>query len=188
MAIWIWIIIGIGAVVLLYLIGTYNSLIVHRTRSEEAWSDIDVQLKRRFDLIPNIVNAVKGYAKHEKEVFEKVTAARADVSSAKDLKERSKAENELTKTLRSIFAVAENYPDLKANQNFLKLQEELSETENKIEASRRFYNANVRDLNIKIKSFPSNLVANTFKFEPKELFELSALQKDEANKAPKIEF
>ena len=185
---YLWIIVGIIGIVVLYLIVVYNSLIVLKTRSEEAWSDIDVQLKRRYDLIPNLVNAVKGYAKHEKEVFEKVTAARADAVSAKGLKERAKAENELTKTLRSVFAVAENYPDLKASQNFLNLQEELSETENKIEASRRFYNANVRDLNIRIKSFPSNIVANNFKFEPKELFELSAMQKETADKAPKIEF
>ncbi len=184
----LWVIIALVAVALLYLIVVYNSLISLKTRSEEAWSDIGVQLKRRYDLIPNLVNAVKGYAKHEKEVFEKVTAARADAISAKGLKEKSKAENELTKTLRSIFAVAENYPDLKASQNFLSLQEDLTDTENKIEAARRFYNANVRDLNIKIKSFPSNTVASAFKFEPKELFEINALEKEAAGKAPKIEF
>jgi len=182
-----WIILAIVAVLVIYLIFVYNSLVTLRTRSEEAWSDIDVQLKRRYDLIPNLVNAVKGYAKHEKEVFEKVTQARTAAISAEGIKEQEKAENELSKTLKSIFAVAENYPALRANENFLELQGELSETENKIEASRRFYNANVRELNIRIQSFPSNTVANAFKFEKKNLFEIEASQKTAAKEPPKVE-
>lgn len=179
----------IAAIVLgvFYVVAVYNGLITLKTRTEEAWSDIDVQLKRRYDLIPNLVNAVKGYAKHEKEVFEKVTEARAAAMSAKGAKEQGEAEGELAKALKSIFAVAEAYPDLKASQNFLSLQDELTDTENKIEASRRFYNANVRDLNIKIKTFPSNVVANSFKFEPKELFQVEGSQKEAIKEPPKVE-
>jgi len=183
----IWIIIGIVAVFIFYLIAIFNSLVSLKTRTEEAWSDIDVQLKRRYDLIPNLVNSVKGYAKHEKELFEKVTEARSAAISAKGVKEQQKAENALSGALKSIFAVAESYPDLKASENFLRLQEELSDTENKIEASRRFYNANVRDYNIKIKTFPSNLIANSFKFTTKDLFEVEASQKDAIKSAPKVE-
>jgi len=157
----------IGIIILTFIV-VYNSLVVLKTRSEEAWSDITVQLKRRYDLIPNLVNVVKGYAKHEKTVFEEVTKARADAIDAKDIKDREKAENELSKTLKSIFAVAENYPQLRASENFQKLQDGLTDTENKIEASRRFYNANVRELNIKIQSFPSNIVANIFAFQKRD--------------------
>jgi LemA protein len=181
------IILVVIGVVVLYLIVIYNSLITLKTRSEEAWSDISVQLKRRYDLIPNLVSSVKSYAKHEKEVFEKITQARASAMEAKDIKDREKAENELSQTLKSIFAVAENYPNLKANENFLALQGELTDTENKIEASRRFYNANVRDYNIKIKSFPSSMIASSFKFEAKNLFEVEASQKEAIEKAPKVE-
>lgn len=184
----VWIILAIVAVVVLYFVFVYNGLVTLKTRSEEAWSDITVQLKRRYDLIPNLVESVKGYAKHEKAVFEKVTKARTAAIDAKGLGEQSKAENQLTAALKSVFAVAENYPDLKANQNFLSLQGDLTDTENKIEASRRFYNANVRDLNIKIKSFPSNVVANMFKFTPKDLFEVEAAEAEKVKKAPKIEF
>ncbi|MFH1910149.1 MAG: LemA family protein [bacterium] len=175
------------AVVVLYIIVVFNGLISLKTRSEEAWSDITVQLKRRYDLIPNLVSAVKSYAKHEKGVFEEVTKARANAIDAKDIKDKGKAENELSKTLKSIFAVAENYPNLKANENFLKLQGDLTDTENKIEASRRFYNANVRDFNIRIRSFPSNLIASSFKFEAKTLFEVEASQKEAIEKTPKVE-
>ena len=171
----------------LWVMGVYNNLVILRNRFKNAWSQIDVQLKRRYDLIPNLVNAVKGYAKHEKEVFQKVTEARTAAISAEGIKEQEKAENELSKTLKSIFAVAENYPALRANENFLELQGELSETENKIEASRRFYNANVRELNIRIQSFPSNTVANAFKFEKKNLFEIEASQKTAAKEPPKVE-
>ncbi|MDH4358650.1 MAG: LemA family protein [Candidatus Berkelbacteria bacterium] len=183
----VYILLGIVGVIILYIIVVFNGLVTLKTRCEEAWSDIDVQLKRRYDLIPNLVNTVKGYAKHEKELFEKVTEARAKAMGAKDIKEQGKAENMLTNALKSVFAVAENYPNLKANENFLHLQGELTDTENKIEASRRFYNANVRDLNIKIKSFPSNVIANTFKFEPKVLFEIAASQAEAAKEPPKVE-
>jgi LemA protein len=184
---WFWIIIGIIIIAILYFIAIYNSLVSLKTRTEEAWSDITVQLKRRYDLIPNLVNAVKAYASHEKELFEKVTEARAAAISAKDIKEQEQAENALSQALKSVFAVAENYPNLKANENFLSLQDDLTDTENKIEAARRFYNANVRDLNIKIQTFPSNIVANIFKFHPKELFDVDISQKKEIESAPKVE-
>lgn len=158
-----------------WLILTYNRLITFRNRTQEAWSDIDVQLKRRYDLIPNLVETVKGYAAHEREVFEKVTEARAKAISAEKSgspKEVAEAENFLAGTLKSLFAVAENYPDLKASTNFLELQRELRDTEDKIQAARRFYNGNVRDLNIKIESFPANIVASLFGFKKMEFFEI----------------
>jgi LemA protein len=183
----VYIILAIVAVLVLYFVFVFNSLVSLKTRSEEAWSDISIQLKRRYDLIPNLINAVKGYAKHEKEVFEKVTKARTEAMGATTIKEKEVAENSITQALKSVFAVAENYPDLKANENFLSLQADLTDTENKIEASRRFYNANVRDLNIKIDSFPSSVVANTFKFTKKELFEVSESQKAAIQEAPKVD-
>jgi LemA protein len=183
----LWILVIAVVVVLLYIIATYNGLISLKTRTEEAWSDITVQLKRRYDLIPNLVSTVKGYAKHEKEVFEKVTKARAEAMSAKGLGSKAKAEKSLADALKSVFAIAENYPNLKANENFLKLQGELSETENKVEASRRFYNANVRDYNIRIKSFPANVVASSFNFTSKDLFDVAEAEKSEVEKAPKVE-
>lgn len=182
-----WIILIVIVVLVFYLIAAYNSLVTLKTRSEEAWSDIDVQLKRRYDLIPNLVSTVKGYAKHEKELFEKVTQARADALKAQGTKEKQKAENVLTEGLKSVFAVAENYPDLKANQNFLALQDELTDTENKIEAARRFYNANVRDFNIKRTVFPSSIIANAFNFVAKDLFEVEASQKEAIKNPPKVE-
>ena len=161
-------------VVIGLFIATYNALITLRTRADEAWSDIDVQLKRRHDLIPNLVETVKGYAKHESEVFQKVTKARTQAISSASSSPAVQAQNEnmLNQALKSVFAISENYPELKADQNFLKLQEELAATEDKIQASRRFYNANVRDLNTKIEVFPSNIVANMFGFQKKEFFEL----------------
>lgn len=167
----VWIVIIV--VIVLFVVGVYNGLVTLRIRSEEAWSDIDVQLKRRYDLIPNLVKTVKAYAKHEDSVFEKVTEARAQALSAKGLKAQQGAENMLTDALKSVFAVAEAYPDLKASANFMELQQELSDTENKIESARRFYNANVRDLNTKIDTFPSNLVARSFSFAKKDLFEIA---------------
>lgn len=158
--------------VILWLIFTYNRLITLKNRAQEAWSDIDVQLKRRYDLIPNLVETVKGYASHEKEVFEKVTEARARAMGAKTIKEHSEAENYLVETLKTLFAVAENYPELKASENFLELQREIRDTEDKIQAARRFYNTNVRDLNIRIESFPANIVAGLFGFRKMEFFEL----------------
>jgi len=167
-----WIILAILALVILWFIGTYNSFVRFVTRTKEAWADIDVQLKRRYDLIPNLVETVKGYAAHETSAFENVTKARAAAMGASSLAEKGQAENMLTGALKSLFAVSEAYPDLKANQNFLELQRELSDTENKIQAARRFYNGNARDLKIKIESFPSNLVAGMFHFKPEEFFDL----------------
>ena len=160
----------IVAAIVLWTILAYNRLIALRNRAKEAWSDIDVQLKRRYNLIPNLVETVKGYAAHERGVFEKVTEARTRAMGAKSIKEHSEAENMLSSTLKSLFAVAENYPQLRAAENFLELQRELSDTENKIQAARRFYNGNVRDLNIKIETFPANVVANLFRFKQMEFF------------------
>ncbi len=166
------IIIIIAVVIVLWVIFIYNRLITFRNRAREAWSDIDVQLKRRYNLIPNLVETVKGYAAHEKGVFEKVTQARTQAMGAQTVKEKGAAENMLSGTLKSLFAVAENYPDLKASANFLELQRELRDTEDKIQAARRFYNTNARDLNIKIESFPANLIAKIFRFKLVEFFEV----------------
>ena len=160
-------------VVVLWVIYIFNSLVTLRTRAGEAWADIEVQLKRRYDLIPNLVNTVKGYATHESSAFENVTKARSAAMGATGPTEaHAQAENMLTSALKSVFAIAEAYPELKANQNFLALQNELSDTENKIQAARRFYNTNVRDLNISIEQFPSNLIAGPFGFSKKEFFDL----------------
>ena len=166
------IIIVVLAVIILWVVLSYNGLVSLNTCSDEAWSDIEVQLKRRYDLIPNLVNTVKGYATHESTVFEKVTTARTQALQAGNMAEKGQAENILTGALKSVFAIAEAYPDLKANQNFLALQNELSDTENKIQAARRFYNGNARDLNVKIDSFPSNIIASAFKFTKKEFFDI----------------
>jgi len=162
-----------------WLIATYNGLVTLKNRAQEAWSDIDVQLKRRYDLIPNLVETVKGYAAHEKEIFEKVTEARSRAMGAAGLKEKGEAENALSQTLKSLFAVAENYPDLKASTNFLELQRELTDTEDKIQAARRFYNGNVRDFNIKIESFPANTVASLLGFKKMEFFETGTAEEKE---------
>jgi LemA protein len=167
-----WVILIIVMAVGAWLISMYNSLVTSRNRVDEAWSDIEVQLKRRYDLIPNLVATVKGYAKHEEGVFTKVTDARTRAMNASDPKERLAAENALSGTLKSLFAVAEAYPDLKANQNFLKLQGDLTDTEDKIQASRRFYNGNVRDFNTKLQVFPTNLVANMFGFTARAFFDI----------------
>ena len=172
-------------VLALGIIFTYNGLVKLRNRTKEAWADIDVQLKRRYNLIPNLVETVKGYAVHEREVFEKVTEARSRAMGAQGMKEKAQAENMLTNTLKSLFAVSENYPDLKASVNFLELQRELRDTEDKIQAARRFYNTNVRDLNIKRESFPSNIVAQMFNFKKMDLFEL---EEAAAREVPKVEF
>lgn len=158
------------AVLALGLVAMYNGLITLKNRVDEAWSDIDVQLKRRYDLIPNLVNTVKGYATHEKELFEKVTAARTAAMGAQTPHDKEQAENMLSGTLKSLFAVSENYPDLKANQNFLELQRELTDTEDKIQASRRFYNGNVRDFNTKLQVFPTNILAGMLGFTAREFF------------------
>lgn len=166
------ILIAIVAVFAIWLWVTYNGLVKSNVRVDEAWSDITVQLKRRTDLIPNLVNTVKGYAKHEKSVFEEVTKARAAVTGATGVKETAEAENMFTGALKSLFAVAEAYPDLKADQNYLDLQTQLVDTENKIQASRRFYNGSARDLNIKITVFPTNIFAKRLGFTKREFFEV----------------
>lgn len=168
----------------LYVLGLYNGLVTGRMRVKESWSGIDVQLKRRTNLIPNLVETVKGYAKHEKSVFEKVTQARSALMGAKNAKDAAGADNMLTGALKSLFAVAEAYPDLKASENFKSLQEELSDTETKIAASRQFYNSNVLDYNTKIQIFPNSIIANMFKFASEEFFE--AAEKDK--KVVKVKF
>lgn len=161
-------------VLVLWVVYIYNSFVSLKNRTQEAWADIEVQLKRRYDLIPNLVSTVKGYASHESSAFENVTKARSMAMGAQGpTKEHAQAENMLTGALKSIFAISEAYPELKANTNFLELQRELSDTENKIQAARRFYNTNVRDLNIKIESFPSNILANMFNFSKAEFFDLA---------------
>jgi len=188
MGILLWIILIVIAIIIISFIVIYNGLVSLKNRTKEAWSDIDVQLKRRYDLIPNLVETVKGYAKHERKVFEEVTKARTSAIKASGVKEQEKAENTLTDALKSVFAVAENYPNLRASENFKELQGELTDTENKIEASRRFYNANVRDLNIKCESFPSNIVANMFGFEKMDLFEIEESQREAAKEPTKVKF
>lgn len=181
----LWVVVILVVIVIVWAIAVFNRLISLNVRCDEAMSDIEVQMKRRYDLIPNLVETVKGYATHEKTVFEDVTKARADAISAKGLPEKAEAENQLSQALKSVFAVAENYPELKANENFSQLQTELTDTEDKIQASRRFYNANVRDFNIAIQVFPSSIVAGMKGYKNKELFELT----DEAAKEPvKVDF
>ncbi len=174
--------------IVLFGIWMYNSLVRLNVRVKEAWSDITVQLKRRYDLIPNLVETVKGYAAHEKEVFEKVTAARANALNAQGVAETAKAENQFSQTLKSLFAVAENYPDLKANENFKKLQDELVDTEDKIQASRRFYNGSARDLNIKIETFPTNIFAGMLGFKKREFFELGEAEQAAAEQPVGVKF
>ncbi len=170
---------AIVVVIVLWLILTYNRFVTLRNRVKEAWADIDVQLKRRYDLIPNLVETVKGYAVHERELLEKVTQARAQAMGVQTVKERGDAENALSQTLKSLFAVSENYPQLRAAENFLELQRELTDTEDKIQAARRFYNGNVRDFNTTLQSFPQNAVAGVFNFKAAEFFEITeAAQKE----------
>lgn len=182
----IYIIIIAAVLIILWLIATYNSLVVKRNRVREGWSDIEVQLKRRHNLIPNLVSTVKGYAKHESGVFQKVTEARAKALNAGNPGEYAKAENMLSTALKSLFAVAENYPELKASKNFAKLQDELTDTEDKIQAARRFYNSQVRDFNIKIQKFPTNLIASIFGFKEEEFFDLD--EEKESRDNVKVEF
>ena len=174
----LWIVIVAIAIGIAWLVATYNGLITLRNKVEEAWSDIDVQTKRRYDLIPNLVETVKGYASHESGVFEEVTKARSIAMNAKSPEEKAEAENMLAGTLKSLFAVAENYPDLKANTNFLDLQKTLTEIEDTIQAARRFYNGNVRDFNTKIQVFPTNLIAGMLGFKAREFFEAEAAAKE----------
>ncbi len=184
----LWIILGVVALVIIFVWATYNSLVTLRVRVEEAWSDISVQLKRRLDLIPNLIETVKGYAAHEKGVFEAVTAARSNVINAKGVKDTAAAENQLEGTLKSLFAVAEAYPDLKANENFVELQRELVDTEDKIQGARRFYNSGVTNLNTKIQTFPANVVASIFSFKNRDFFEVEELEREAANKPVEVKF
>jgi LemA protein len=178
------VIIIVIAIIAGWLVLVYNDLIRGRNRVDEAWSDIDVQLKRRYDLIPNLMETVKGYATHENQVFQKVTEARSKAMQAQGAEEKGKAENMLSGALKSLFAVAESYPDLKASTNFLQLQDELSDTENKIQASRRFYNGNVRDFNTKIQVFPTNIVAGLLGFKKYEFFQIG----EEEKAVPQVKF
>lgn len=183
----LWVILIILLVVLFWFIGVFNGIVVLRNRTQEAWSDIDVQLKRRHDLIPNLVETVKGYAKHEDSVFTKVTEARTAAISAEksgNAQSTAEAENVLSGALKSVFAVAESYPELKASENFQKLQDELTDTENKIEAARRFYNGNVRDFNTKIQVFPDNIAAGIINAKAFDLFEAGASEKE----LPEVKF
>jgi len=183
------IILSVIGVIVLYAIAVFNSLISKRTNVTESWSDIQVQMKRRYDLIPNLVNTVKGYAKHESETFEKVVQARASaMNNQGDVKSQAADENILSGALKSIFALAENYPDLKANQNFLELQQEITDTEDKIQASRRFYNSNVRSINIAIQQFPKNLIAKMLGFRKMEFFELNDSEKEAVSKPVEVKF
>ena len=179
------IVLAVVGFVVIFVIGIYNRLVTLRNRCENSWAQVDVQLRRRYDLIPNLVETVKGYAKHEREVFQRVTEARAKAIDAGSVKEQGEAENMLTGALKSLFAVVENYPDLKANQNFLMLQEELAGTEGKIAYARQFYNDNVMQFNLKQQVFPSNIIANMFNFKENEYFEI---EEPEAREPVEVKF
>ena len=178
-----WTTIAVIAVILLYFIAVYNGLIARRNQVREAWATVDTQLKRRYDLIPNLIETVRGAAAHEKETLAELTRARTMAMKADGI-DSANAQNKISQTLKSLFAVAENYPDLKANQNFLELQQELSDTENKIQATRQFYNTVVMGLNTQIEQFPSNIVANMFGITPEKMFEIEESEKI----APKVKF
>lgn len=181
----LYIVIGLAVIVGLWIWAAYNGLVSLKNRTDEAWSDINVQTKRRYDLIPNLVETVKGYATHEREAFENVTRARSAAMGATSPEAKGQAENALSGALKTLFAVAEAYPDLKASQNFAKLQDELSDTENKIQAARRFYNGNVRDLNTRVQQFPTNVIATRLGFTAREFFQTES----EAEKQPvKVSF
>jgi len=173
-----WIILAIAVLILGFVIGMYNSLVQLRVRADSAWSDIDVQLKRRHDLIPNLVETVKGYAAHEKSTFENIAKFRSQAMQASTPADKAAAENQLTGALKSLFAVAENYPELKASEEFTQLQNSLSQTEDAIQNSRRYYNAVVRDFNTKIQSFPTNILAGMFGFQPRQFFETTETDRE----------
>lgn len=183
----LYIVLGILVLLVLWVISSFNGFVSRVNRTKEAWADIDVQLKRRYDLIPNLVETVKGYAAHESAAFENVTKARAAAMGATGTADKAAAENQLSGTLKTLFAVSEAYPELKANENFLQLQRELGDTEDKIQAARRFYNSNVRDLNTAVESFPGNVIAGSFHFQKMDLFELA--DADSAAREPvKVQF
>ena len=181
----LWIILIILAVVAVFVVGIYNGLVQLRNRCNNSWAQVDVQLRRRYDLIPNLVETVKGYAQHEKETFQKVTEARAQAINAGNVQDQGQAENMLSGALKSLFAVSESYPELKANQNFMMLQEELAGTESKIAYARQFYNDTVMKFNTKQQVFPSNIIANMFNFQEKEYFEI---EEPEAKEPVKVKF
>lgn len=181
----LWIILILIAVFAVFVVGMYNGLVQLRNRCENSWAQVDVQLRRRYDLIPNLVETVKGYAQHEKETFQNVTEARTMAMNAGSVKDQGQAENMLSGALKSLFAVSENYPDLKANQNFMMLQEELAGTESKIAYSRQFYNDTVMKFNTKQQVFPSNIIANMFNFQEKDYFEI---EEPEAKEPVKVKF
>ncbi len=183
----LYVVLGVVVLLVLWAIGLYNRFVALVNRAKEAWSDIEVQMKRRYDLIPNLVDTVKGYATHERSAFETVTAARSAAMGAQTVAEHGQAENMLTGALKSLFAVSEAYPDLKANTNFLQLQKELADTEDKIQASRRFYNSNVQALNTSVEQFPGNIIAGMFGFKIMDLFELSA-DEEAARQPVKVQF
>lgn len=180
----LWIVLAVVGIVIIYLWSLYNSFVVLKTQIDEAWSQIDVQLKRRTDLIPNLVESVKGYAKHEKSVFTDVTKARSALMSAKSLPNMAEASDALSGALGKLFAIAENYPQLKANENFLQLQKELSDTEDKVAYSRQYFNSTVMDYNTKVRIFPNSVIANSFGFKEKEFFKTA----EEEKKAVKVSF
>jgi LemA protein len=182
------IILAIVIALLAGIVFIYNSLVRAKVRTDEAWSDITIQLKRRYDLIPNLVNTVQGYATHEKTVFEEVTKARTQALGAQTVGQAAAADNQFQQALKSLFAVAENYPDLKANQGFQQLQAELVDTEDKIQAARRFYNGAARDLNIKIQTFPTNLFAGVLGFRIREFFDVEANQQEAVKEPVKVDF
>ncbi len=181
----IWIILGIVVVLIIAVIGMYNSLVQSKIKVDNAWSQIDVQLQRRFDLIPNFIETVKGYMTHEKETFEKIASLRTSWANANSVSEKAELDNQLSTTLKTIMAISENYPELKANQNFSELSEELRNTENKISFSRQFYNDTVTMYNTKLQVFPSNIIAGMFNFKARDLFKAES---DEARRNVKVDF
>jgi LemA protein len=183
-----WIVIGVGVVVILFVIATYNGLVSRKVETQNAWSQIDVQLKRRYDLIPNLVETVKGYASHEKDTLERVVQARNQAQGAQTVADRAAAENQLSGAIRSVLAVAEAYPDLKANQNFLALQEELTATENRIGFARQHYNDVVTQYNTHLMTFPANTIAGMFGFRPADFFQIDAAEAAAVREAPKVKF
>jgi len=185
----VWILVGVAVLVGIFLIASYNRFVGQRQQVRNAWANIDTELRRRYDLIPNLVETVRGYAAHEREVFEEVARARSMAMSATGSpQEQAAAEGPLVAALRQLFAVAENYPQLRANQNFLALQRELANTEDRLQASRRFYNATVQDYNRRVQAFPSNLVAGWFKFTPEQFFEIEEALRPQVEQAPRVDF
>ena len=186
--IWLWIVLGLVVLLLLFGVVAYNRFVSQRQQIKDAYANIDTELRRRYDLIPNLVESVRGYAQHERATFEEVTRARAAAIGAQGPAQQAQAENVLTSALRSLFAVAESYPELRASENFQALQAELSNTEDRIQVSRRFYNANVREYNERVQSVPSNVIASTFGFKEEEFFEIEEADRATLEQAPRVDF